>query len=77
MTLSFERWVFASLSDFEVAIFWHLRVAPSQLHPNSIAFMREFEIICDHLKIGATIPFFFYCFHIHTGAYLLVTRWDN
>ena len=23
-----------------------------------------FEIVCDHLKIGATIPLFFYCFHI-------------
>ena len=48
-------------SDFEVVVFRHLRVAPSQLHPNGIAFMRAFEIVCDHLKIGATIPLFFYC----------------
>ena len=51
-------------SDFEVAVFWHLRVALSQLHPNEIAFMRAFEIVCDYLKIGATIPLFFYCFHL-------------
>ena len=51
-------------SDFEVAIFRHLRLAPSQLHRNGITFMRAFEIVCDHLKIGATIQLFFYCFHI-------------
>ena len=42
-------------SDFEVAVFKHLRLAPFQLNPNDIAFMRAFEIVCDHLKIGATI----------------------
>ena len=39
-------------SDFEVAIFRDLRLAPSQLHPNRIAFMRAFEIVCDYLKIN-------------------------
>ena len=29
-------------SDFEVAVFWHLHVAPSHLHPNGIAFVRAF-----------------------------------
>ena len=52
------------LSDFEVAILRHLHVALSQLHPNGITFMRAFQIVCDYLKIGATIPLFFYCFHI-------------
>ena len=51
-------------SDFEVAVFRDLRLAPSQLHPNDITFMRVFEIVCDYLKIGATIPFFFYYFHL-------------
>ena len=26
--------------------------------------MRAFQIVCDYLKTGATIPLFFYCFHI-------------
>ena len=34
-------------SDFEVAVFRYLYVAPSQLHPNGIVFMRAFEIVCD------------------------------
>ena len=51
-------------SNFEVAVFRHLRGVPSQLHSNGIAFMRAFEIVYDYLKIGATIPLFFYCFHL-------------
>ena len=51
-------------SNFEVSVFRNLRIAPCQLHPNDIAFMRVFEIVCDHLKIGATIPLFFYVFHL-------------
>ena len=51
-------------SNFEVAVFRHLHMAPSQLHPNGIAFVRAFETVYDHMKIGATIPLFFYCFHI-------------
>lgn len=51
-------------SDFEVAIFHHLMVAPSQLHPNSLAFMRAFEVVCSHLDIVPTIPLFFFVFGI-------------
>ena len=51
-------------SDFEVAVFKHLHVAPSQIHLNGIMFMRAFEIVCDYLKIGSTIPLFLYCFHL-------------
>ena len=51
-------------SDFEVTVFRHLRVAPSQLYPNDIAFMRVFKIVCDYLKIWANIPLFFYCCHL-------------
>ncbi|KAL5079949.1 hypothetical protein RYX36_008370 [Vicia faba] len=51
-------------SDIEVAVFRHLRVAPSQLHPNDIAFMREFKIVFHHLRIGSIIPLFLYCFHL-------------
>ncbi|MCI54231.1 hypothetical protein A2U01_0075480 [Trifolium medium] len=31
-------------TDFETAVFGHLRVSPSQLHPNSLAFLRAFEV---------------------------------
>ena len=51
-------------SDFGVAVFRHLRVAPSQLHPNNITFIQAFEMVYDYLKIWATILLFFYCFHL-------------
>ena len=69
-------------SDFEVAVFRHLRVAPFQLHLNGIAFMRVFEIVCDYLKIWAIIPLLFYCFHLQRSKvndlYGRVTlKWAN
>ncbi|CAI8614964.1 unnamed protein product [Vicia faba] len=51
-------------SDFQMVIFWHLRLAPSELHSNGVTFMRGFEIVYNCLKIGAIIPLFFYCFHL-------------
>ena len=30
-----------------------------------VTFMRVFEIFCDYLNIGTTIPLFLYCFHLH------------
>ena len=50
-------------SDFQVGVFSHLGLAPSQLHPNSLAFIRAFELTCRFLRIGATIPLFFRVFH--------------
>jgi hypothetical protein len=32
-------------NDFEIGVFDRLRLAPSQLHPNSLAFLRAFEIV--------------------------------
>ena len=51
-------------SDFQVGVFNHLELALSQLHPNSIAFIRAFELTCRFLRIGATIPLFFRVFHL-------------
>ncbi|GAU47396.1 hypothetical protein TSUD_372850 [Trifolium subterraneum] len=51
-------------SDLEVAIFNHLEVCPSQLHPNSLAFIRAFEIVAAYLKLAPTIPLFFAVFGI-------------
>ena len=51
-------------SDFQAGVFCHLNMAPSQLHPNSISFLRAFELTCRFLRIGATIPLFFRVFHL-------------
>ena len=31
-------------------------LAPSQLHPNTLAFMRAFELVCRYLDIGQAVP---------------------
>ena len=46
-------------TDLQVVVFDHLHLAPSQLHPNAIVFIRAFEIVCEYLEIGSTIPYFF------------------
>ncbi|GAU12960.1 hypothetical protein TSUD_191510 [Trifolium subterraneum] len=51
-------------SDLEVAIFNHLEVCSSQLHPNSLAFIRAFEIVAAYLELAPTIPLFFAIFGI-------------
>ena len=51
-------------NDFQVEVFNHLNLAPSQIHPNAIAFLRAFELTCRFLRIGATIPLFFRVFHL-------------
>ena len=51
-------------SEFQVGVFNHLSLAPSQLYPNAIAFLRAFELTCRFLRIGATIPLFFRVFHL-------------
>ncbi|GAU51227.1 hypothetical protein TSUD_136240 [Trifolium subterraneum] len=52
------------LTDLEVAIFNHLELCPSQLHPNSLAFIRAFEIVAAHLQLAPTITLFFHLFGI-------------
>ncbi|GAU40197.1 hypothetical protein TSUD_375050 [Trifolium subterraneum] len=51
-------------TDLEVAIFNHLELCPSQLHPNSLAFIRAFEIVATHLQLAPTISLFFHLFGI-------------
>lgn len=51
-------------TDFQISVFNHLELAPSQLHLNSIAFLQAFELTCRHLEIGATISLFFYYFNM-------------
>jgi hypothetical protein len=51
-------------NDFEVAVFNRLLLAPSQLHPNSLAFLRAFEIVAAYLWIVPTLDLFFHIFRI-------------
>jgi hypothetical protein len=51
-------------NDFEVAVFARLRLAPSQLHPNSLAFLRAFEIVAAYLRIVPTLDLFFHIFRV-------------
>ena len=49
---------------FQMGVFEWLDLAPSQLHPNALAFMRAFELVCAYLEVRATLPLFFQIFHI-------------
>ncbi|GAU25845.1 hypothetical protein TSUD_31090 [Trifolium subterraneum] len=51
-------------SDFEVAVFRHLHLTHSQLHPNSLAFIRAFEMTSVYLGFMPTNPLFFHAFHL-------------
>ncbi|GAU23379.1 hypothetical protein TSUD_334270 [Trifolium subterraneum] len=51
-------------SDFEVVVFRYLYLTPSQLHPNSLAFIRAFEMTAAYLGFLPTIPLFFHAFHL-------------
>ncbi|CAJ2646588.1 unnamed protein product [Trifolium pratense] len=51
-------------NNLEAEIFGRLRVAPSQLHPNALAFIRAYQILCRYLEVEATVSLFFYIFKI-------------
>ncbi|CAJ2653374.1 unnamed protein product [Trifolium pratense] len=51
-------------NNLEAEIFGRLKVAPSQLHPNSLAFIRAYQILCRYLEVEATVSLFFYIFKI-------------
>jgi hypothetical protein len=51
-------------SALAIGIFDRLHLAPSQLHPNSLAFIRAFELLCEYLEVEPTLPLFFRIFKI-------------
>ena len=55
-------------SSFQMSVFKWLRLAPSQLHPNALAFMRAFELVCQFLGIGCTRALFFHVFHLQRSG---------
>ncbi|PNX70651.1 hypothetical protein L195_g057607, partial [Trifolium pratense] len=51
-------------NDLQAEIFGRLKVAPSQLHPNAMTFIRAYQVLCRYLEVEATISLFFYVFKI-------------
>ncbi|RDY13164.1 hypothetical protein CR513_01955, partial [Mucuna pruriens] len=49
-------------THFERSVLWALNVAPTQLHPNSWAFVKAFELLCEDLGKALTLGVFFWFF---------------
>jgi len=47
---------------FERELLTELDIAPAQLHPNSWAFVRAYQIICAHLELPGSVDVFLYLF---------------
>jgi len=51
------------LTDFEAG----MNIAPSQLHPNSWAFLRCLELVCSHLGFEPSLNVFTYFYQMKIG----------
>ncbi|RDX98997.1 hypothetical protein CR513_18026, partial [Mucuna pruriens] len=51
-------------TSFEQSVLRALNVAPSQLHPNSWAFVRAFELLCEDLGHAPSLGVFFWFFRV-------------
>ncbi|GAU39438.1 hypothetical protein TSUD_290040 [Trifolium subterraneum] len=51
-------------NSFECQILRVVNVAPCQLHPNSWAFLKAFQIACEDLDVVPTVGIFFCFFHV-------------
>ena len=49
-------------THFERELLTELNIAPAQLHPNSWAFVRAFQILCAHLLLPASVDVFLFLF---------------
>ena len=47
---------------FERELLTELNIAAAQLHPNSWAFVRAFQVMCDHLGLPASVDVFLFLF---------------
>jgi len=54
-------------SPFQVSVFKWMELCPSQLSPNSFAYMIAFELVCRFLCLPATKELFFAIFTIQRG----------
>ena len=48
----------------QCALLEHLNVVPSQLHPNSWAMVRAFEVLCPFFNIRPSVSMFLYFFQM-------------
>jgi len=55
------------LTDFEAKMLSLMNIAPSQLHPNSWAFLRCFELVCGHLGFEPSFSVFTYFYQMKIG----------
>jgi len=51
-------------SNFECSMLTIMDVAPSQLHPNSWAFLRAFQILCHFLHIRSAVNKFMFFYQL-------------
>jgi len=54
-------------STFQVRVFEWMELCPSQLRPDSFAYMIAFELVCHFLRLLATRELFFTIFAIQRG----------
>ena len=57
-------------TDFEIGVLNHLRVAPSQLHPNGWAFIKAFEQVCSAMDWTCNLAIFFYLFSPQCNSFV-------
>jgi hypothetical protein len=55
-------------SNFQREVLRWTKLSPTQIHPNSYAFMRAFELLCDYLRIPASKNVFFSFFTVQRGT---------
>jgi len=55
-------------SNFEREVLRWTKLSPSQIHTSSYAFMRGFELVCQHLEIPPSKNVFFTIFTVQQGA---------
>jgi len=54
-------------SDFQREVLCWIKLSPSQIHPNSYAFMRAFELVCQYLEVPPLKNVFFTIFTVQRG----------
>ncbi|RDX78615.1 hypothetical protein CR513_41083, partial [Mucuna pruriens] len=63
-TLHSKLGIKLSFTHFERAVLHTLNVAPTQLHPNSWAFVRAFKLLCEDLGRATSLGLFFWFFSL-------------
>jgi hypothetical protein len=61
-------------SNFQREVLRWTKLSPTQIHLNSYAFMRAFELLCDYLSIPASKNVFFSFFTVQRGTYWVSFR---